>query len=191
MIMSIGVVRAAAIGALFIGLFGRTLAAQARTTTVIIVRHAEKEALPAADPPLTVAGQARAKALLDAVRDAHVTSVITTQFARTRETAAPAARALGITPEVVPTTSGASHVQDVAAAIRKHAGETVLVVGHSNTVTEIVAALGATKPPAICDSEYDNLYIVTLSPDHNAGVVHGRFGAPTPAEVDAGCVKMR
>jgi phosphohistidine phosphatase SixA len=186
----IGFVRTAAFAAALFAMFGATLAGQSRTTTVIIVRHAEKEATPAADPPLTAAGQARAKALLAAVRDARVGAVITTQFARTKETAAPTAAALGITPEIVSTTSGASHVQDVAAAIRKHAGETVLVVGHSNTVTEIVGALGAKKPAAICDSEYDNMYIVTIGPDNTAGVIRSKFGAMTPVELDGGCVKM-
>lgn len=159
----------------------------AQSTTVILVRHAEKEAAPAADPPLTSAGQARAKDLWDAVKDAGINAVITTQFVRTRATAQPTATTLGLTPEVV-AASGAKHPQDVAAAVKKHSGHTVLVVGHSNTITEIIEALGAKKPAAICDAEYDNLYVVTIASDGKAGVVHSKFGARAPADA---CASMR
>ncbi|HEY7235878.1 MAG TPA: histidine phosphatase family protein, partial [Gemmatimonadaceae bacterium] len=88
------------------------LAAQERAaTTVILVRHAEKAATPADDPPLTKAGQARARALAVIAHDAGVTAIVTTQFVRSRTTAEPAASALGITPEVVRAV-GATHAQD-------------------------------------------------------------------------------
>jgi broad specificity phosphatase PhoE len=160
--------------AAMIALSAATLAAQA--TTVIIVRHAEKAAAPAADPPLTPAGEARAAALWDAVKDAGVSAIITTQYLRTKGTAQPTAAALSITPTVV-NAAGSAHPQDVAAAVKKNAGRTVLVVGHSNTVPAIVEALGAKKPPEICDAEYDNLFIVTLAADGKAGVVRSKFGA--------------
>jgi broad specificity phosphatase PhoE len=157
------------------------------TTTVILVRHAEKASMPAADPPLTSAGEARARALLAAVRDAGVSAIITTQFARTKSTAAPAAAALGISPEVV-MAGGATHVQDVAAAVRRHAGQTVLVVGHSNTIPAIIAALGAPQPPPICDEEYDNLYIVTIPPAGQAKLIEAKYG---DRSVVAGCATMK
>ena len=164
------------------------LAAQQQApTTVILVRHAEKAAAPADDPPLTEAGQARAQALLAIARDAGVTAIITTQFARTRETARPATELLRITPEVV-NAGGAQHVQEVARLARSHAGGVVLVVGHSNTVPAIVAALGAPQPPPICDSEYDGLYIVMVPASGAAHVIRARYGAPSPAE--ATCAAM-
>lgn len=157
--------------------------AQARgPITAIIVRHAEKAATPADDPPLTAAGEARASALLAAVRDAGVTAIITTQFARTRGTVQPTASALGITPDVV-SASSPTHPQDVAAAIKTHGGQTVLVVGHSNTVPAIIAALGGKRPANICDAVYDNLFIVTIATDGKVGVVHSRYGAPSPVDV--------
>jgi len=161
--------------------------ATSATTTVILVRHAEKAAAPAADPPLTRAGETRARALLDAVRDAGVGAIITTQFERTRATAAPTASALGIAPEVV-TASGRTHAQDVAAAIRKHAGQTVLVVGHSNTIPEIIGALGATVPP-MCDAEYDNLYVVVLATTGPTKLIRTKFGERT--SVGAACATMK
>jgi broad specificity phosphatase PhoE len=164
---------------------GRGAAAQ---MTVYVVRHAEKAATPASDPPLTEEGQARAKALVDSTKAAGVNAIITTQFLRTKETAAPTAEALGITPEVVSATAP-THVQDVATAVRKHSGQTVLVVGHSNTVPAIVAALGAAAPPPICDAEYDNLYVVKIAADGKATATRGHFGARTPVGTDCAAMK--
>ena len=162
-----------------------TLAAQ--TTTVILVRHAEKAAAPAADPPLTPEGEARARDLWTAVKDAGVNAIISTQFLRTKGTVQPTAAALRLTPEII-SAGGANHAQVVADAIKKHAGHTVLVVGHSNTVPGIIGALGAAKPADICDLEYDNLYIVTLGADGKAGLIRTKFGART---VDTTCATMR
>jgi broad specificity phosphatase PhoE len=166
------------------------LTAQSRgATTVILVRHAEKAAEPANDPPLTEAGRARAAALWNAVKDAHVSAAIVTQFARTAQTAEPTVATSHATVSVV-TTTGADHAARVAAAVRAHPGETVLVVGHSNTVPDIIAALGLPKPAAICDSEYDNLYVVTMQSDGKTSMVHSRYGAPSPADSACNAMKM-
>lgn len=157
-------------------------------TTVLLVRHAEKAATPADDPPLTPAGEVRARDLWTTIRDANVSAVVTTQFARTRQTAQPSASALGISPTVIPATSP-THVQDVVAEIRRHPGTTVLVVGHSNTVPAIVEALGAKRPAAICDSRYDDLFVVTIAADGKASAVHARYGEPAPR--DSTCAAMR
>jgi broad specificity phosphatase PhoE len=78
---------------LFAALVARGALAQP-ATTVILVRHAEKAAEPAEDPPLSAAGETRAQALLDLVREAGISAVITTPFARTRDTARPVLDAL-------------------------------------------------------------------------------------------------
>ena len=166
------------------------LRAQQPATTVILVRHAEKRALPADDPMLTDAGETRARALMAIARDAGVTAVITTQFVRTRETGRPTAEALGITPEVARAGgSAAQHAQDVARMVQAHAGGVVLVVGHSNTIPAIVAALGAAQPPPICDSEYDGLYVVVVPATGPAHLIRGRYGQTS--SVDATCAAMR
>jgi broad specificity phosphatase PhoE len=164
------------------------IAQGAQETTVVLVRHAEKAAAPADDPPLSAAGEARARDLWTAIRDAGVSSVITTQFARTRATAQPTATALGLTPNVVLATSP-THVQDVVTQIRKHPGTAMLVVGHSNTVPAIVEALGAKRPGPICDSRYDDMFVVTVAGDGKANVVHAKYGDPSPR--DTSCAAMR
>ena len=167
--------------------FALSAAAQGTQETVIVVRHAEKARTPADDPPLTAAGEARARDLWAAVRDAGVSAVITTQFARTRATGQPTASALGLTEIVVPATSP-SHIRDVITEISKHSGSTVLVVEHSNTVPAIVEALGAKRPSAICDATYDDLFVVTIT-DGKASAVHAKYGVPSPR--DSTCGAMR
>ena len=153
------------------------LGAQAAPTTVIVVRHAEKLADPPADPPLSAAGAARADALVEFAKDAGVQAVMSTQFQRTRMTAQPTAARLGLTPEIIDARAP-MHAKVVADSIMaKHRGQTVLVVGHSNTVPDIVAALGAPKPAMICDDGYDNAFIVTVPSSGPASVVRLHYGA--------------
>ena len=158
-------------------------------TVVLLVRHAER-APGSGDVPISDAGQARARTLAEIGKVAGVTAIITTQFQRSRQTAAPLAEALGITPVVVGTQSEVpKHAAEVAAAVRQQAGKTVLVVGHSNTVPAIVAALGGAKFPDYCDPEYDNLVTMVLDAEGGVRTVRSKFGAPTP--VDSACAAMR
>jgi len=150
-------------------------------SAVILVRHAEKAAAPANDPPLTPAGLARAQALAEALAETRVDAVISTQYRRTRETAAPVAAARGLDPQIVATGGDtAAHVQAVAAAVKaRGAGEVVLVVGHSNTVPAIITALGGPAMPALCDPEYANLFVLVPSPS-GWRLIRGHYGAPDP-----------
>jgi broad specificity phosphatase PhoE len=163
--------------------------ASAPPTVVLLVRHAEKAAQPAANPPLTDAGGARAQALVAVARDAGVTAIITTQYERTRKTAEPTALALRVTPEVVDAGPVAQHAKAVADQVLKHAGGTVLVVGHSNTIPAIVGALGAPQPRDLCDSEYDQLFVVVIGDTGPPRLIRSRYGAPS-AE-DPSCVAMQ
>lgn len=159
-------------------------------TVVLLVRHAEK-APGSGDVPLSPEGEARARALAALARDAGVQAVITTQFQRTKQTAAPLAQAAGLLPEVIASQGDIpAHVRLVADAIRqRHAGRTVLVVGHSNTVPPIVNALGGGAHRDLCDAEYDALFVVVLGEEGPPRTVKTRYGVPTP--VDAGCTSMR
>ena len=138
----------------------RAQGAQPGNTTIILVRHAEKAAEPAADPALTAAGAERAESLADLVKDAGVRAVISTQFVRTRTTATPAATRHGLAVDILDARLTARATAD--SLLARHRGHTVLVVGHSNTVPAIVEALGAPKPADICDAGYDNVFIVTM-----------------------------
>ena len=164
--------------------------APSATTTVYLVRHAETAAQPADDPPLTPAGEARAKELAAALADAGVQAVITTQLLRTRDTARPLAERFSIAPEVVPVgRSAREHAKAVADAVRAHAGQVVLVVGHSNTVNLIVEQLGGPRMPDICDKAYANLFTVQMSDGRPTRLVRAEYGARL-AQSNADCPGM-
>lgn len=164
-------------------------ASVAPATVVIVVRHAER-APGSGDVPISEAGQARARALVEVGRVAGVQVIITTQFQRTKQTASLLAEALGITMATVGTQSEiAKHIAEVAAAVKQHTGKTVLVVGHSNTVPAIVTALGGPKLADLCDTEYDNLFTLVLDAEGGVRTVRSKYGAATP--VDASCGSMR
>jgi broad specificity phosphatase PhoE len=144
------------------------------TTTVLVVRHAEKE-WEDGDPPLSEVGWQRAEALLRVAKESGVSVLFGTEYVRTTQTLEPIAGQLGL--EILTHEAGDS--EGLARRIlSEHAGEVVLVSGHSNTVPEIVAALGAPEPDPIDDAEYDNLYIVSVSGGGEATVLHLHFGLP-------------
>lgn len=129
---------------------------------VFVVRHAERadagttaSPMMASDPDLSEAGKTRAQALASALKDAGITAIYTTEYKRTQQTAAPLAKALGITPTVVPARDLPALIEKVKAA----AGNS-LVVGHSNTVGDVIARLGVSDPVKLGDDDYDNLFVV-------------------------------
>ena len=150
-------------------------ALRAQATTVVLVRHAEKAPAPASDPLLSDAGQARAAALADVLADAGVQAVIVTPFQRTQLTAAPLAGKRGLAPRAVPVSP--THVADVARAVRELKGQTVLVVGHSNTIPAIVGALGGPKLPDLCDAQYAQLFTLVIPEQGTPSLVRAHYGA--------------
>ncbi|HEY0956382.1 MAG TPA: histidine phosphatase family protein [Roseateles sp.] len=159
-----------------------TLAA-AQPDLVVLVRHAERAAEPAGDPALTPAGEQRAQALAQALAGLRVNAIITTQFRRTRDTGAPLARALGVQPLVIDTKAG--HVQAMADAVRAQTG-VVLVVGHSNTVTAVLAALGGPKLAELCETSFHHAFVLQPAeqPPRWAQFNYGQASAPP----SAGCL---
>jgi broad specificity phosphatase PhoE len=130
--------------------------------TVFVVRHAERAdaaaggaTMMAADPELSTEGTARAESLARLLTDAAITAIYTTEFKRTRQTAAPLARALKLEPVTIPSKDLASLIERL-----KTAKGDVLVVGHSNTVPEIVKALGVGEPVTVAEHEFDRLFII-------------------------------
>ncbi len=150
-------------------------------TVVVIVRHADKAAQPANDPPLTETGVARAKALAAVLAESKVAAVYSTNTTRTRETARPTAEQAGVPVELIGGQGMAGMTASVQEAVKKHAGKTVLIVGHSNTVMPWIAALGGPKRPDLCDHHYDGIYTLVLD-GATARLIAGHYGPPNPPE---------
>ena len=146
------------------------------TTTVILVRHAEKGV--GTDPPLTPAGVQRAQELIHVVDQAHIQAIYTTQYLRTRQTAQPLANQLNLTATVVPVTQNIEqHARDLVANIIEHdKGKSVLVVGHSNTVPRIMEELSITSPPQISESEFNRLFVVLKKRKSASKLIEATYG---------------
>jgi broad specificity phosphatase PhoE len=124
---------------------------------VFIVRHAEKASTDAKDPELSADGQKRADALAHILKDSQITSVFITEFKRTQQTAAPTANATHVTPTVVP-------ANDIGALVEKlrALNGNALVVGHGNTIPDLLRALGITTPVSIPEDDYTEIFAVVF-----------------------------
>jgi len=135
--------------------------ALAEPPVVFLVRHAERAATSGrvpADTGLSAEGRERAQDLARALRNAGISAIFTSESKRTQETAAPLAQSSGIHPEVVPAGDASSLVAKIRASRTN-----VLVIGHSNTLPQIIRALGVTARVTVAESDYDNLFLVILS----------------------------
>jgi phosphohistidine phosphatase SixA len=164
------------------------VAAQAQPTTVILVRHAEKANKSAATPLKEPKGFLRARALANAVGEFGISAVVASEFLRTQQTVAATASHLGLEESVVQLTDPQAIADEILGRYR---GRTVLVAGHSNTVPQMIEALGG---PSLCpnrggvlvkgecripDREYDNLYVVRIFESGPAGFMATRYGEPS------------
>ena len=138
--------------------------------TVLLVRHADIDLPPgSSNPPLNAKGRARADTVAHIAGDAGVTAVFTSSFTRTKQTAEPLAARLGLQPQVAP--PPLTFAQQVVSGTL---GDVIVVAGHSDTVPQMIAALGA-APPTIGEREFDNLFVVAVAQSAEAGVVRLKY----------------
>lgn len=127
------------------------------TPVIFVVRHAEKATTGGNDPDLSVEGQKRAHALARILKDSQITTVFVTEFKRTQETAAPTAKAVHVSPTVIP----ANDVPGLVEKLRAVNGNS-LVVGHGNTIPNLFKALGIATPVSIPDDDYSEIFVVSV-----------------------------
>ena len=133
------------------------------TTTIVAVRHAEKALGTIDDPPLAPEGEQRSErlALIFGERSGagHLDAIYVTDTRRTQQTAAPLAARLHLVPVVLPSAdiSGAA-----ARMLKEHRGGTVLVVGHSNTLPELIRELSGKLIEPIPDDDYGEIYVLSV-----------------------------
>jgi len=128
-----------------------------------VVRHAERADDGSEDPPLTSEGEHRAERLAQMLADKRGVAIYATQYQRTRATARPTAEAWGV--PVTPY-DGQTEAASLADAIKSTNPQgTILIVGHSDTVPDLVAQLCQCSVDPIDDSDFGNLYHVDLAAD--------------------------
>jgi phosphohistidine phosphatase SixA len=150
----------------------------ATTTTIVLIRHAEKQVGAISDAPLAPAGEIRAARLAqmfgDAAEFGRVQKIYVTDTRRTQQTAAGVAQRLGLKPDIVTARTSSSDLAQ--RVLKENHGGRALVVGHSNTVPEIVAALSHRDDvPPIGDDEFDTLYVVTVPTIGRASVLRLKY----------------
>jgi broad specificity phosphatase PhoE len=150
----------------------------ANTTTVVLIRHAEKQVNAISDAPLSPAGEVRANRLAQMFGDAstfgRIGNIYVTDTRRTQQTAAGVAQRLALTPKVVEARTSSADL--ASQVLRENRGGRALVVGHSNTVPEIVAALADRDDvPPIGDEEFDTLYVVSVPTIGHATVLRLKY----------------
>lgn len=128
-----------------------------------VVRHAEKATATAnmsSDVELSEAGKARAIALSDKLRNKKVASIYSTNTKRTRNTAEPLRALLGIETQTYGPFPDSNFIKKL-----KNLDRNTLIVGHSNTVDDIVNGLSGQRsiPGDLDESEYDNLFVIRSS----------------------------
>jgi broad specificity phosphatase PhoE len=141
---------------------GSVLAAD---TVIIVVRHAEKSTDDPKDPSLSEQGNLRANKLASVLKESHLKAVYTTQYKRTQQTGLPSATQAGLQLDVRPATkeNSQTYTSDLLKEIqKKYRGKTVLIIGHSNTVPEIVKHLSNVDITPIGENEFDRLYVISL-----------------------------
>jgi broad specificity phosphatase PhoE len=149
-------------------------AGQPGSKTIIVVRHAEADGSQhGGDPVLSPDGRARALELARTLADTQLRTVYVTHFQRNRQTVAPLPRRAGEKPTVI------DNVADTLTALRAEPlGATALVVGHSNTVPDLIRGLTGQALPADEPIIFDRMWIVTVPRDGAASLLRLHYGAP-------------
>lgn len=158
-VMSRDTLRRAAAALLFFSLLPGAARAQ---KAVFVVRHGEKTS--DKQELLTDAGRARARRLAAMLRSSGISAVYSTDTERTRDTVQPLAEALGEKIELYDTGASMSGAVDARPFVeklrREHARDVVLIVGHSNTIPNLLETLGCEEKISLAPDEYDNLFVV-------------------------------
>jgi broad specificity phosphatase PhoE len=135
----------------------------ATTTTIVLVRHAEKVMGTIEDPPLASEGVRRADRLAQMFGEVKagngLDAIYVSDTKRAQQTAAPLLSRLGSTPVSYPAADVDGTVRKV---LRDHRGGRALIVGHSNTIPAMIQKLSGQTVPPIPEEEYDDIYVVTV-----------------------------
>jgi broad specificity phosphatase PhoE len=135
----------------------------ATTTTIVLVRHAEKVMGTIDDPPLAPEGVRRAERLAQMFGQVKtgngLDAIYVSDTKRSQQTVAPLVSRLGLSPVIY---SPADVDGTVRKVLREHRGGRALIIGHSNTIPALIQKLSGQAVPEIPEEEYDDIYVVTV-----------------------------
>ena len=125
----------------------------AQVPTIYVSRHMRKGE--GDDPNLSAQGAAEAVRLAELLKDRGIAAIFVTPTKRSRETAQPLATATGAPVKTYDPRDNAALAQRAAAI-----PGSILIVGHSNTVPAIVAAVGGTPPGPMTEEDFGRIFAV-------------------------------
>lgn len=129
-------------------------------TTFVLVRHAEKSTEGGSDPELKPEGVKRAEAFAALFEKADITTIYSTNYKRTRNTVIPLGNAKSLTLNMY----SSMKAVDLESLILKHAGGTIVIAGHSNTIPEIANTLiGEKNFEQFADDDYGNVLVISVT----------------------------
>ena len=154
-------------------------------TTIILVRHAERYNIEPGnqDPELTPEGLQRAEEIARVFGETGINAIYATQYKRTQQTVKPLADRTGVAVRLLQSNQTDELINQLQTTNR---GQTVFIAGHNNTVPAIVSTLSGETYPTIPESEFDNLYIVTIYRFGKAKVVKMKYGKASTQGVGTG-----
>ena len=144
------------------------------STRYYIVRHAEKEAatnMMSSDVPLSAEGSQRSEALKLTLKHSNIKAIYSTNYIRTKSTAEPLSQLLGI-PVQIYDPGDTSFINRLKSINKRN----VLVVGHSNTVDDIINGItGEIAMSDLPETQYGDLFIIQKKGTHYI-IKKERFG---------------
>lgn len=152
---------------------------QPNTTTLICIRHAEKQ-MGSDDPFLTQEGKLRAKDFVNLLDDVNVDAIYSTEYNRTLETVMPLSQKKSIPTK---TYDPRNFDELISKLLTVHKNQTVVIVGHSNSTPQLVNMLsGSDTYSEFDEKDYDNLFLVSLKDQGDTHVQLLQYGAETIVE---------
>jgi broad specificity phosphatase PhoE len=162
------------------------LGSWARTTVVVLVRHAESQTTATGDPDLSTAGGERAAALGAFLADLFVAGNVDHLYAadtrRAQQTAAAVANQFGLPINLLASNDWPTLARHIRA---EHRGQTVVVVGYSSTLPVVLQQLAETKVE-VGEDEFDAIYVVVLPSPGEPRVLRLHYGAPVTGRAPPG-----
>ena len=166
----------------YIVLLSLAVMLHACTSTIYIVRHAEKSTEPKNDPHLTAIGEQRAAILKTLLQNKKIKQIFSTNTNRTKETAMPISNFTNVAIDLYNNDTTSNFYKRIFLSKKNS-----LVIGHSNTVLKMLDTLGlSVKIKSIADGEYDNLFIVKVKKycvacknPFKAKLIETKYGVPS------------
>jgi broad specificity phosphatase PhoE len=138
----------------------------------IFVRHCEKD-VAGQDPPLTLEGQARAKALVQALEDEPIDAIYATPFKRTQMTVQPLAEARHLPVAIVQERNERKFALQL---VQTHKNQSVVIASHVNVIPDVVKHLGVREPVSLEEDSYGDIFMVEVDAKGHATMTRSRFG---------------